>query len=183
MDIDEDGVLDGADNCPTTPNPDQADADRDGSGDVCDPTPRGPDADGDGRATLDDNCATIPNHDQRDQDGDGIGDACDPTPLGPDTDNDGIPYVGDRCPTSAGPASNYGCPLPLAAQIVSTLSGKGKQLIVVLRANYDARITATASPEKCKGVGRRKVCIWSPVTKVQRLLTVQAGKEMTVNLG
>ena len=36
-DDDGDGVLDAADNCPLTQNADQADFDRDGIGDVCDP--------------------------------------------------------------------------------------------------------------------------------------------------
>ncbi|HEY0190012.1 MAG TPA: Ig-like domain-containing protein [Kofleriaceae bacterium] len=44
-DMDNDGVPDGLDNCPTTANPDQADQDHDGLGDVCDP-----DRDGDGFA-------------------------------------------------------------------------------------------------------------------------------------
>ena len=36
-DVDGDGVLDVADNCPSVPNPDQGDADGDGLGDLCDP--------------------------------------------------------------------------------------------------------------------------------------------------
>jgi hypothetical protein len=35
-DTDGDGIQDGMDNCPLTPNPDQLDADSDGVGDVCD---------------------------------------------------------------------------------------------------------------------------------------------------
>ncbi|MCK4660324.1 MAG: thrombospondin type 3 repeat-containing protein [Phycisphaerae bacterium] len=36
-DVDSDGVPDDCDNCPDTPNPDQADFDGDGLGDICDP--------------------------------------------------------------------------------------------------------------------------------------------------
>ncbi len=37
IDTDGDGIVDALDNCPLDPNPDQADADADGIGDVCDP--------------------------------------------------------------------------------------------------------------------------------------------------
>lgn len=37
LDGDQDGILDGSDNCPTVANPDQADGDFDGIGDACDP--------------------------------------------------------------------------------------------------------------------------------------------------
>ncbi len=56
-DRDNDGVPNFFDNCPNDVNPDQADRDRDGLGDACDPC-----------------------DDATDQDGDGIGDACDPCP-------------------------------------------------------------------------------------------------------
>ena len=59
-DTDGDGTVDYLDNCPLTPNPDQADADGDGLGDVCD------------------NCPTAANPDQADRDLNGQGDACEP---------------------------------------------------------------------------------------------------------
>ncbi len=72
LDGDDDGVGDACDNCPDTPNPDQSDVNGDGVGDVCDP-----DADDDGIPNELDNCPTVPNPDQADSDGDGIGDACE----------------------------------------------------------------------------------------------------------
>ncbi len=50
-------VADKTDNCPTTSNPDQADMDLDGKGDVCD------DSDSDGTVDADDVCPTDPNKD------------------------------------------------------------------------------------------------------------------------
>lgn len=58
-DLDGDGVPNNLDNCPSAPNPNQADADGDGQGDLCD------------------NCPTQSNPGQQDSDNDGIGDVCD----------------------------------------------------------------------------------------------------------
>ncbi len=94
-DFDNDGIPDWQDNCPTDPNPDQADADNDDLGDACDNCPYDPsksepdicgcgtadvdtyDTDGDGVINCLDNCTDVPNADQADADGDGRGDVCD----------------------------------------------------------------------------------------------------------
>jgi len=52
-DADADGVADRIDNCPMTPNPDQADEDRDGVGDACDTCPLTPS----GAPALADGCS------------------------------------------------------------------------------------------------------------------------------
>ncbi len=79
-DKDLDTILDDIDNCPNASNLDQADCDRDGIGDVCDPTSLcsvGKDTDEDGISDDDDNCPLIGNPDQADSNGNGIGDACE----------------------------------------------------------------------------------------------------------
>ena len=88
-DTDNDGILDDVDNCVNTPNPDQADIDGNGIGDVCQ------DTDGDGVLDINDNCPTEANTDQADVDGNGIGDACQ------DTDSDGVLDINDNCPLTA----------------------------------------------------------------------------------
>ncbi|MEL6179674.1 MAG: thrombospondin type 3 repeat-containing protein [Myxococcota bacterium] len=93
LDRDNDGLLNDADNCPLDANPDQADFDGDGIGDICDG-----DVDGDGANNDTDNCPTDPNPDQADGDGNGIGDICDG-----DLDGDGTDDEEDNCPTDANP--------------------------------------------------------------------------------
>lgn len=72
-DADGDGISDSNDNCPQTPNADQADSDGDGIGNVCDA-----DRDGDGVDNGSDNCPDNANADQADGDANGIGNVCDP---------------------------------------------------------------------------------------------------------
>ena len=82
LDTDEDGILDGVDNCRDTYNPDQLDSDGDGIGDACEGIVL-PDIDGDGVPDEIDNCPTVANPSQSDIDGDGIGDLCDTCPGDP----------------------------------------------------------------------------------------------------
>lgn len=84
-DMDGDGYLDAADNCPEHYNPDQDDADGDGIGDACDncdalENPDQADADEDSFGDTCDNCPVLHDLDQTDTDADGVGDACDSCP-------------------------------------------------------------------------------------------------------
>ncbi|MFQ5876510.1 MAG: S8 family serine peptidase [Acidobacteriota bacterium] len=91
--LDGDGVIFDADNCPFDYNPGQEDADGDLLGDICD------------------NCPNNANADQADSDGDAVGDVCDLD----DIDFDGVVNSLDNCPdvfnplqTPAGGASARG---------------------------------------------------------------------------
>ena len=90
-DSDNDGVGDGSDNCPTTPNANQLDSDDDDIGDACDT-----DNDNDGVNDNVDNCPLVSNPGQQDNDGDNIGDACDPCPNTPGTSCP-VPASKDAC--------------------------------------------------------------------------------------
>jgi hypothetical protein len=106
-DDDDDGVLDGIDNCILVSNADQTDTDGDGLGNACEA-----DSDNDGVcddvvATLDvcsagpDNCLLVWNQDQLDTDSDGLGDLCDD-----DDDDDGVEDVEDNCVFIPNPDQN-----------------------------------------------------------------------------
>jgi Thrombospondin type 3 repeat len=122
-DADADGIPNPGDDCSRVPNRDQADLDRDGSGDACDP-----DVDSDGVGNADE---AIRHTDPRkaDTDGDGTGDAA------------------DLCPTVAGGGAN-GCPVPAppiapAPKLKLTLSVAGKVKLKALLKGM--KVTATPS--------------------------------------
>jgi hypothetical protein len=79
LDSDSDLAADDQDNCSVVANSDQADGDRDGTGDACDRFPDDPtnDLDGDGIGGVDDNCPSVANRRQSNWDGDRRGDVCD----------------------------------------------------------------------------------------------------------
>ena len=93
-DRDGDTIADGADNCVAVADTDQADADNDGIGDLCETS----NSDGDTILDYLDNCPSVDNETQTDTDGDGFGDACDN-----DADNDGVADGTDNCTTVFNP--------------------------------------------------------------------------------
>ena len=111
LDTDEDGTVDGSDNCPIAANADQANGDEDGLGDACDNCPEAinadqADGDDDGVGDVCDNCNADANADQADADEDGLGDACDNCPNAAnadqaDADGDGAADACDNCRAAA----------------------------------------------------------------------------------
>lgn len=121
LDDDQDGTPNYQDQCPEQAGKPElngcSDLDNDGVGDAEDICPEEagtaalqgcPDTDNDGVADKDDKCLDTPAGAAVDSTG------CSAAPLpaaaNPDTDGDGVANEEDRCPSSAGPATNRGCP-------------------------------------------------------------------------
>jgi hypothetical protein len=134
-DADQDDIPYFQDNCPETFNPDQADADWDTFGDVCDEcTDLDGDAFGDpgypANSCALDNCPGISNPGQEDSDGDGVGDDCDncwqiPNPDQADDDLNGTGNACEGCCTGmVGDANGSGDPEPTIGDITVLIDAK-----------------------------------------------------------
>jgi len=156
------------DNCGLDANPTQTDTDADLHGDACDPTPRGPDADGDGKPLLDDACpnqyGTAPN-------------GCPvpvtptpapvptPAPIASDSDGDGFANASDACPFEGATTIN-GCPVPAVAELSAKVRrcSRGRCATVRVQTNRAATVRVTFKRRTC----RRGRCRW---VRVQRKTT------------
>ena len=132
-DSDGDGVLDGADNCPMTANPNQIDdVHPDGVGDACD------DPDFDGVSDLGDNCPDTPNAEQANVDGDALGDSCDPYPdnvLRVRLDSPRFVLAGASAPITFRLESPDGTLLPSLVGVRGTLTLDGAAVFGTFAAN------------------------------------------------
>ena len=166
LDDDWDRVLNAADNCALTPNPNQRNVDGDALGDACDP-----DIDEDGIPNGADLCAAVPgpasNHGCPQQP---PGPPLPPTgTLGGDADGDGITDVSDACPKEHAKTQN-GCPL---AQVAS-LSAKPQERSATVRVTATRLATVRITVERKRGrrwvrVARRTVAGTRATVRLSRL--------------
>ena len=125
-DTDGDGIINGIDNCPLSYNPDQADMDDDGIGDICDG-----DIDGDGVNNDVDNCPFVPNPGQEDSNSNGIGDACDVTGIEEFTSDEGF-HIFSNYPNPFRSETKFKYELPVHSKVVIKIIDISGKVIEVL---------------------------------------------------
>jgi hypothetical protein len=120
---------------------DTGDPDGDGLGGSCDLTPRGSDADGDGKPLLDDACpavyGTLPN-------------GCQPLPPPPNGDGDALADAADACPTEGAQTRN-GCPLPALTGLSQKVAKRGSRRYVTVRASTTRAAVVRILVQRKKG--------------------------------
>lgn len=187
-DADQDGIRFDDDNCPSVPNPEQTDTDRDELGDLCDP-----DADNDGFANDDDNCFSEANVNQADFDGDGYGDECDDDIDGDrllntsseeyDNDGDGVDDSdegGDTAPCANDPYRSPNHPEILGDGIDNNCNGEIDQVTDIDAGLYHTCAIVEGTNLYCWGLNHLgQTQIPAEVKNAERIHEVSTGHNHT----
>ena len=139
VDEDGDGSANGTDNC--WRSMDTGDPDGDGVGGTCDLTPRGVDADGDGKPAVDDSCPSVYGT---------LANGCPAPPPPPNTDGDGFIDAADACPTERALTRN-GCPLPALTGLSGKVTKRGSRRYVTVRASTTRAAVVRILVQRKKG--------------------------------
>ena len=161
VDEDGDGSANGTDNC--WRSMDTGDPDGDGVGGTCDLTPRGVDADGDGKPAVDDSCPSVYGT---------LANGCPAPPPPPNTDGDGFIDAADACPTERAQTRN-GCPLPALTGLSGKVTKRGSRRYVTVRASTTRAAVVRILVQRKKGTKWVKVKKRTLATSANRVtLTV-----------
>ncbi|MBE2317562.1 S8 family serine peptidase [Solirubrobacter sp. CPCC 204708] len=180
-DTDKDGKVDRLDNCPRFANANQADTDRDGLGDGCDPTERGPNTDGDQLPDMDDACPL-----QSALTADGCPVIVQPTPTPtprPPDDDDGNVNPGTPTPVPTPTPAPTVVPDPgLQITVLKAEPTRSKAVKVTIRLSRTAKVALKVE----RKIGRkwRRVTTKSVTASISlKSLTLRAAKGKKLSRG